>query len=789
MNKTYFRLFIRTFFKQKTLNFLNVLGLSLGVISATLIMLYIDHEHSYDNYHLEADNIYRLEATTNDDQWFSSVGVEHARELNSGLYPEVNRIVQINPSSRAFVQYGDQKIPETDAYQTTVGSGFFELFHVNVLEGNPRTFLAEPHNVVLTNSTAAKYFGDQSALGESFYFDSTLLIVTGVIEDIPTNSHLQFSLIYTNPDLYSLDHFHTHTYIHLVSNTDPGLLEDKILEMDVAFNEFHKLSDVKLMPLTDIHLSSEAVFGSGGKGDKMQLVAFLIMGSLILLISVTNYVNLSLAELLNKGREVGIRKVFGESRFQIIRSFFIDSVMLGLFAIPIVMIGLIIFMPVASQYLGVNLEPKLLSEPVYWVAIPGLLISVNLITVIYPSASLNLLNIDTMIKTRSLIAQKSGVRYRNLLLFVQFILLFTLGISAWFMNQQVRFLDDKDMGFHAEDVLKIGNAFEIGSYANYQVFKNSLLAYPQIESVAFGPMMGDGMNPLAYKPEGSDEVFENLLSYGVGVDYFDVMGMNITAGNFKEVLSAANNGHIVSLVNRSFIKRFGWEDDPIGKKIILRPGTENELHRTVSAVFEDFHFFSLKEKITPQIISLRPDPQFVNTNILIKMGTSNAKEIISIVEDEWYKIQPELPMEYTMMDDSVRRLYAKERQAGQVSVAFSFIAIALSLMGITGFTIYIIGLKSKEIAVRKVLGAVLFDIIRLLNKQLFLPVLIAALIGGVLSFMLVQKWLEDYAYAIRIQPQTFILATLFTYAAILLIITFQSIRSTETDPILALRDK
>jgi len=788
MNKTYFHLFIRTFFKQKILNIFNVLGLSLGVLSVTLIMLYIDHEYSYDNFHQKAGNIYRLEGTTNDDQWFSSIGVEHARELSSGSYPEVNKIVQINPSSRAFVIYKDQKIREMEAYQTTVGSGFFELFDFDVLEGNPNSFLTDPYNVVLTKSTAIKYFGDQSAIGENFYFDSTLLKVTGVIEDLPTNSHLQFSLLYTNPELYSREHYHTHTYIHLVGNSDPEQLESKILGMDVALNEFHQLSDVKLMPLRDIHLSSEAVFGSGGKGDKMQLIAFLIMGSLILLISVTNYVNLSLAEFLNKGREIGIRKVFGESRFQIIRSFFIDSIILGLFALPFVVIGLIVFLPVAGHYLGVDLEAKLFSAPVYWFAIPGLIIAVNLITAVYPSASLNLLNIDTMIKTRSLIAQKKGVRYRNMLLFIQFILLFTLGISAWFMNQQVLFLDNKDMGFHAEDVIKIDNAFEIGSVENYQIFKNNLLSYPQIEGVAFGPMMGDGMSPLTYKPEGSDEIYENLLSYGVDIDYFDVMGMNITHGDFKQMLASANAGQVVSLVNRSFIQRFGWEDDPIGKKIVLRPGAENELHRTVSAVFEDFHFFSLKEKITPQIISLRPDPQFVNTNILIKMGSSNVAEIIKIVGDEWHKLQPDLPMEYNMMDDSVKRLYAKERQVGQVSVAFSIIAIVLSLMGISGFTMYIIGLKSKEIAVRKVLGAVLFDIVRLLNRQLFITIMFAALIGGVLSFTLVQKWLEDYAYAIQVQPQTFVIATLFVYAIILLIITFQSLRSIETNPILALRD-
>ncbi|MEQ9303968.1 MAG: FtsX-like permease family protein, partial [Marinoscillum sp.] len=382
-----------------------------------------------------------------------------------------------------------------------------------------------------------------------------------------------------------------------------------------------------------------------------------------------------------------------------------------------------------------------------------------------------------------------GVRYRNGLIFLQFILLFTLGISGWFMNTQIRYMDDKDMGFDATNVIKITNAYEIGSFDNYSLLKTQLLTHPQIAGVAFGPMMGDGMNPLSYKVEGEEEVFENLLSYGVDIDYFDVMGMDITHGDFKSVLRASEAGLIVSLVNKSFIDQYGWQDDPIGKKMILRPGTENELHRKVSGVFNDFHFFTLKEKITPQIISLRTDPQFVNTNILIKSNTNDLNEAIRLIEDQWYTVQPNLPMEYELMDEAVKRLYARERQTGQLSIAFSTLAIALSVLGLVGFMIYMIGLKSKELTIRKVLGASLLQIIAVLNHHLWLIVLTASVLGSVLSNWLVSSWLQDYAYTIDISLWVFPIALILTYTLIFSITAVRSIQWARTNPALTLNDE
>ncbi len=785
----FFNLSIRNFLKSVGLNSLNILGLSLGIIAALLITVYADHEYHYDQFHRKASNIYRMEAKTNGEAWFSNLGVEHSRELMAGAYPEVINRVLLNRAPKAFLSFGDRKFAETNIVQTDPGSDFFRFFDYKVLEGDRETLLDEPNAIVMTKSIAEKYFQDGSPIGQIIKNDTIQYKVTGVIEDLPSNTHLDFDLIYTNPVLYDREHHHSQNYFELVNGVDIDQLEEKIEAMDVALNDFHKLSEVQLMPVSDIYLESDAAFGAGGKGDPLQLKVFLIVGALILLISITNYVNLSLAIYLGKGRAVGIRKVFGESKTHIVRAFIYESLATMLLTVPIILIGFSFALPALNILLDVRLENMLLYSPTYILGTLGLLALISILTVLYPAIALSNTDVNSLMKSKSAMNITGGTKYRNGLIFFQFILLFTLGISGWFMNQQIRYLDNKDMGFDATNVIKINNAYEIGEFANYELLKTKLLTHPQIGGVAFGPMMGDGMNPLAYKVEGVDETYENLLSYGVDIDYFDVMGMELTHGDFKKVLQSSEAGQIVSLVNHSFINRFGWQDNPLNKKIILRPGTENELNRKVSGVFKDFHFYTLKEKITPQIISLRTDPQFVNTNILVKSNTENLEEVINIIEDQWYQIQPNVPMEYDLMEEVIREMYAKERQTGQISITFSILAISLSVLGLAGFMIYIIGLKSKELTIRKVLGASLLRIIGVLNQDLWFIVLTAAILGSLLSYLVVSSWLEDYAYAIDMNPWVYPLALILAYVLIFVITATRSLKWARTNPALTLNDE
>lgn len=784
----FFNLSVRNFLKSLGLNSLNILGLSLGIIAALLIIVYADHEYNYDDFHTNTPNIYRMEGKTNGDQWFSNIGIEYLRELTSGTYPEIINSVKLNRGRKAFFSTSDQRFAENNILQTDPGSLFFDVFGFKVLEGSRESLLEEPNAVVLTKSTAEKYFGAQSPVGQVLTYDTIPLKVTGVMEDIPSNTHLTFDLILTNPQLYSRDHYHTHTYFELEDEVNVANLEQKIVDIDLDLDEYHQMTAIQLMPVSDIYLESTAAFGAAGKGDPLQLSVFLIVGALILLISITNYTNLSLAIYLGKGRAIGVRKVFGESRNRVVRSFMYESFLMILLTVPIILIGFSFALPALNIFLDVNLENKLLTSPLYIFGGMGFLAIVSIFTVMFPALTLSRTSSNLLMKSKSAM-NITGGSFRNGLILVQFVLLFTLGVSGWFMNQQIRYLDNKDMGFDPSNVIKINNAWEIGEFENYTLFKNKLLTFPQIHSVAFGPMMGDGMRPLTYRVEGDEETYENLLSYGVDIDYFEVMGMDITHGDFKSVLNSSADGEIVSLVNQSFLNRFGWEDDPLGKKIILRPGQENELQRKVSGVFRDFHFYSFKEKISPQIISLRNDPQFVNTNILIRSNTENYNEVADIIKAQWAVVQPNIPLEYEFMDESVRQLYAKERQTGQISTLFSALAIGLSILGVVGFMIYLIGLRAKELTMRKVLGASLVQIVLVLNQQLWFFVLTAAILGSLFSYLLVDHWLQDYAYAIYINPIVFIVALALVYALVFAITASRSIQWARTNPALTLNEE
>lgn len=790
MVKIFLNLLLRNFLKDKLLNSLNIIGLALGLTAAMLIVLYADHELSFDEFHPDGDNIYRMEARTNNPIWFSTLGMEHGRELISGKYPEVRETVELNNSNQTFFSYGQKRFLEKQVNQVAPGSSFLDFFGFELIQGDAKSALEAPHSVILTKTTAQKYFENEQAIGKVLKFNSISLTVTGIIEDLPTNTHLSFDVLYTNPTTFGQDHFHTNTYVKLVNGASATSLEEKILAMEgVALDEFHELSEVSLIPVADIYFESQAGFGSGGQGDKMQLSIFMVIGALILLISVANYINLSLAIYSGKGMEIGMRKVLGESKNNITRAFFFESLIMALLTIPLLLVGLKLVLPEFNRFMGLEIQNQLLSSPAYWIILISFLGLLSAFTVIYPSLTLAKRKVSLLLKSKASIHTTGGVKLRNVLIFIQFILLFTLGISAWFMNRQLNYLGNKDMGFDAQGVIKITNAFAIGDMSQYKLLKNELMNSPLVAGVAFGPMMGDGMNPLAYKPEGHDDIYENLLSYGVEIDYFEVMGMEVLAGEFKNKLISADSGEIISLVNQNFIRQYGWEDDPIGKKIILRPGTENELHRTVSAVFKDFHFYTLKEKITPQIISLRNDPRFVNTNILVKAGSQDLKEVVQAMEEAWNEIQPETPMQYDFMDDAVKRLYLKEQQTGRITILFSLLAVSLSLLGLIGFMVYIIGLKSKEIAVRKVLGASLLQIIGLLNRQLFVIILIAAVLGSTLSYLLVDTWLRDYAYAIILEPVTFLLAAILVYLIVFVITGLQSFKSAQLNPTLALKNE
>ena len=293
-----------------------------------------------------------MEGQTNNPVWFSNLGAEYSIQIRSGNYPEVKSTLMLNSNQQTFLSYGGKRFTENKIYQTNPGSNFFDFFNFELIEGQEDGILDEPYAVIITESIREKYFEDGIAIGESLKYDSLQLKVTGVIQDLPTNSHLDFEILFTNPRTFESEHFHTNTYIELVDGASPKGLEAKILAMQVGQDEFHTLTAVSLIGLPDIYFDSAASFGSGGIGDKLQLTVFMVIGGLILLIAVANYVNLSLAGYSGKGLEIGIRKVLGESRQQIISAFICESLLVTLLSLPFLFLWLKLTLPVFGDFLA-----------------------------------------------------------------------------------------------------------------------------------------------------------------------------------------------------------------------------------------------------------------------------------------------------------------------------------------------------------------------------------------------------------------------------------------------------
>ncbi len=785
MVRIFFNLLLRNFLKEKYLNLLNILGLSFGLIAFALVMLYYNHEASYDRFHSDYENTYRLEGKTNTEFWQSNLDYTYGRQFKAETYPAIKTLVEITPFGNIFFSYEDKQFVEQKIYRVLPGSRFFDVFDLEMIEGNKEGVLKDAYATVMTEQTAKRYFGDESALGKVINYDTLLLKVTGVVANLPSNSHLDFDIIYANPR--SADqHFHAFMYLQLTAGSDPRLMEEQILGMNEDLDEFHKLTTVKLMPIEDIHFRSEAVFGAGGKGDWPQLMAFLITGFLILLIAITNYINLSMAIYSSRRLEIGMRKVLGESRRRVVYMLCLESIMITLVCIPLALVGISLLLPAFSNFLGLSIENQFFLSAPYLLIGVAVVVVVSLITVSYPVAILSRSKISKLVKSKT--SSKEGYKFRNALVLLQFVLLFTLGISAGLVNQQINFIDNKDVGYSTPGVIKIQNAFALG-VENYKVFKQKLMNYSEIQNVTHGAMVGDAMAPLAYSPEGHDAIYENLLSYGIGEDYFDLMNIQITDGDFRQVMEEAESGQVVSLVNQSFVNEYEWQGQAVGKTIKLRPGTENELSRTVSAVFKDIHFFSLKEKIVPQIMSMRKDPTNVNLNVLVKTNPANLKRAYEIIEKEWYELVPGRPVNLRLLDDEISDFYAKERRIAQVSLIFSVLAVLLSVGGLVVFIVYVTKLKAKEIAVRKVLGASVAQIILLLNKQTSIIILVSAVLGSTISYFLIDEWLSNFAYTITLNPLVFLLAAFIVYVVVFLITGSQSLQSASANPVEALKQE
>ncbi|MFT3911711.1 MAG: ABC transporter permease [Ferruginibacter sp.] len=807
MFKNNFKIALRNLWRNKMLSFINITGLAIGLACFTLIALYVIDELSYDRYNEKADRIYRV----NSDIRFGGTDLKLAvcsDPMGATLkkdYPQVEQYTRIYNSD------GPKRIKKDNAYITEMNvanadSTLFDVFTLPAIAGNTKTALNEPNTVVITETMAKKYFGNTNAVGkmlETSENNRTLYMVTAVIKDIPHNSHFNFDMLFSMDNVdYNFGNFLSHnfqTYIVLKKGTDYKAFEknfkiviDKYIMpqakqfMQVSnMDEFEKSGNkliYSLMPVTDIHLHSDRSAEVGVNSNIQYVYIFSAVAIFILLLACINFMNLSTARSSNRAKEVGIRKVLGSERKVLMRQFLTESTTTALISL---IISLIIAWLVLPLFNDISSKSLSLSQLFSTSFLPFLLLLpfvVGIIAGSYPAFYLSAFKPINVLKGKISTGAK-GSYLRSSLVVIQFTTSIILIIGTIVVYRQLNFIQTKKLGFNKDQVLIINGARALRD--KVQPFKNEVLNMPGVISATvtgFLPVSSSSRNDNTFSREAVMDMKNgfNMQVWGIDHDYIKTMGMKVLKGRGfqKEFMSDSS----AVIINEATASILGY-DNPVGKKIYQSDGNGNSTAFNIIGVVENFHYESLRQNIGPLSMVLLPTSGFE----CFKVNTSNIKGLLTQIEAKWKAMAPEMPFSYRFLDDAFNEMYSSEQRVGKVAMSFSLLAILIACLGLFGLATFMAEQRTKEIGIRKVLGATVGNITGLLSKDFIKLVAISALFAFPVAWWFMNKWLQDFAYRIDIGWWIFIAAGGMALLIALITVSFQAIKAALANPVKSLR--
>lgn len=777
MLRNYLLVALRNFKKQKLYHSINFIGLTIGLSCCALVLLYLNHELSFDDFHQDSTNTYRVTGELNERTWFPSIMNEYAERLMTGDFPEVLKATKFRRAPMNYAIHQNNRI-STRAIVTNTGSDFFKVFDFASIEGNKQNMLKEPKSAVLSESLAKSIFEEGPFVGKIFQWDTLSLKVTGVLEDLPSNTHLAFDLLIAeNVPLVGV-----FTYITLHEGANVEQLEKKISEIDIG-NDNYYISEIDLQPIESIHLAEPLTFELKPPGNKKYLYLFSGIALFILVISCTNYMNLSSAIYAGRTKEMAVRKMMGSTKKDLAIQFLIESVFMTLLTIPVVLLITSLVLPIFSNFVEVPLANDFLTSPELLLLLLSVALITSLFTGIYPGISMTHFSVLRLFKGHGL-ANSNGLNMRKILLTGQFIILLLLGTGAFFINKQLQFIRTKDLGINQTDIVKVSNIYDIYRTDKYQTVKSIALSNSNILGVTVGTPPGTESYGFPYQAEGHEER-SDALSFATDLDYFDVMEVEGLYGDFF-TRRAEDQPNVSLLVNEKFVELMGWED-PIGKKVTMSPSGRNPRDHFVAGVFKNYHALSLHKEIVPQFIFARKNIRGAYENILVRIDMNNIKESFEAIEEAWSSVMPNSPIICEFMNEDIQKAYEQEQKAGELSLILSVLAIVLSVMGLVGLASYLSELRTKEVGIRKVLGASFGQILLLLNREFVFLILIATAIAGTIGYYFISKWLEAFAYRTSIEIIVFPLAGLLVLGITFLTVSIQSGKAASKNPVESIR--
>ena len=791
MFENYFKIAFRNLWKHKVFSFINIMGLTVGMTACFLIFLYVRFELSYDNMHGKADRIYRLvsDIKTPSDLIHASGPAWAVPPNTKHDFPEVEEFVRVSGNS-FLVRKGNIKFQEEKS--VLADSAFFKVFDFPMVRGNRETALSAPLSLVLTESTAKKYFGKQDAMGQTLLLtgDAIPAKVTAVIKDIPENSQIQADMIVSMSTLTgkwdtTLDkqwgNYGSSAFLLLKPGADPKSLEKKFPAFLERRNgdEMEKLQmypTLFLEPLRDVYLHSTR---DGAKTANIKNVyIFSLIAIFILLIACINFINLTTARSTERAKEVGIRKVVGAIKNQLAKQFIGESVIVCVLAFIFTFFLAMLLIPPFNQLAGKTITTGVFDHPGYLALLFGAAVTIGLLAGFYPALVLSSFQPITVLKGKFSSGAK-GIFLRKGLVILQFSISIVLITGTLIVYQQMNYMRNQNLGFDKEQMVVI----ESNGDPAKEAFRQSLTTIPSVKSVALSSSVPGGGNPGAYSEvenQKGDMQIANLELYFVDFDYIPNYSMKMVAGrafsrDFKTDTTQA------MVLNESAVKLLGYASprDAVGKRF-RQWGREGK----IIGVMKDFHFRSLQQEIKP--LSMRIEPNGCHL-ISANITGNNVPATLAAIEEKWKTLIPNRPFNYFFLDEFFDRQYRSEQRFGNLFLNFAILAIFISCLGLLGLASYSTYQRTREIGIRKVMGASVSGIVHLLSKEFLALLFIAFVIASPIAWLVMHRWLEDFSYRIGIHWWIFMVSGMIAFLVAIFTVSFQAIRAALANPVISLR--
>lgn len=811
MIANYFKIAWRNLLKNKIFSFINVAGLAIGLCCFIMIALYVTDELSYDRFHEKADRIYRIHS----DIRFGgtdlklAVSADPTGPVLKKDYPQVEQYARIYASDGSkHIKKGKEYIVEDNvAY---ADSTLFDVFTLPAIAGNTKTALDDPNTVVISESAARKYFGTTDAVGKSLEVgmdDKTIYNVTAVIKDIPANSHFHFDFIFSMDNVdYQFGSYlshNFHTYLLLREGTDYKAFEKKFDEYIVRYilpqakqfmqinsmDEFKKAGnklEYSLIPLTDIHLKSDRYPELGVNGNMQYVYIFSAVALFLLLIASINFMNLSTARSSNRAKEVGIRKVLGTERQTLIGQFIAESTLTSYLAFIFALLLTFILLPYFNDISAKTFSISSLFQPQLLVFLLILPFVVGILAGYYPAFFLSSFRPIEVLKGK-LNAGFKRSNLRNLLVTFQFVTSLVLVIGTIIVYQQLNYIQTKKLGFDKEQVLILNETGALGT--NKDAFKNEIAQIAGVQSASYAgylPVAGSARSDNTFSKEAVMDMKNgfNMQVWNVDYDYVPTMGMEIIKG--RNLSKSFGSDSSAVIINESTAKLLGYED-PIGKKLYTSRGPSANLNVVyeIVGVVKNFHFESLRQQVGPLCMRLGNN----NWSMAFKIKSNNVPALVNQIETKWKKLAPEMPFSYKFLDQSFDQMYRAEQRVGKVALTFAILTILIACLGLFGLVTYMAEQRTKEIGIRKVLGASVPNIVSLLSSEFLVLVVISVVIASPIAYYAMSQWLTEFAYRIEISWWMFLTAGVLALCIALLTVSFQAIRAALMNPINSLKSE